>query len=150
LDWQPTEGAHGLAVTLNYNRIDILNRITDTDEFFYNPGVFFNSPGAVTRGSVGQITQITFLPINLGLRHSRSLDAGADYSIDTRFGRLTFGFSGTYTIELEDVAISGRNLTNAAYPFFNDPYLPWDPRRVDLRGRIFYLEVTSRNSDLFH
>jgi iron complex outermembrane receptor protein len=229
LDWQPAEGARGLAVTLNYNRIDILNRITDTDEFFYNPDLFLNLPGAVTRGSGGQITQITFLPINVGLRHSRSLDGGADYSIDTRFGRLTFGFSGTYTIELEDVAISGsapqilsgtengpekfkvhgwvgwstrqwgsnlrsnfssryintneesllgpesvapyktfdltgfynapagfsinlgvRNLTNAAYPFFNDPYLPWDPRRVDLRGRIFYLEVTSRDSDLFH
>ena len=24
------------------------------------------------------------------------------------------------------------------------------PRRVDFRGRIFYLEVTSRNGDLFH
>jgi iron complex outermembrane receptor protein len=229
LDWQPAEGPHGLAVTLNYNRIDILNRITNTAEFFYDPDVFFNLSGAVTRGSGGQITQISFLPINLGLRHSQSLDARADYSIDTRFGRLTFGFSGTYTLELEDVAIPGsapqilagtengpekfkvhgwvgwstrdwginlrsnfssrysntndqsllgpesvapyktldltgfynapagfsinlgvRNLTNAAYPFYNNSYLPWDPRRVDLRGRIFYLEVTSRSSDLFH
>jgi iron complex outermembrane receptor protein len=228
LDWKPAQGLHGLATTLNYNRIDILNRITNTAEFFYNPDVFFNLPGAVTRGSGGQITQITFLPINRGLRHSQSLDARADYAIDTRFGQLEFGLSGTYTIELEDLAIPGlapqilagtengperfkahewvgwsarkwginlrgnfssryintnelsslgpqsvapyktfdltgfynapagfsihvgvRNLTNAAYPFFNDYYLPWDPRRVDLRGRIFYLEVTSRNSDLF-
>jgi iron complex outermembrane receptor protein len=229
LDWQPAAGPHGLAVTLNYNRIDILNRITNTDEFLYNPDVFFNLPGAVTRGPGGQITQVAFLPINLGLRHSQSLDARADYSIAMRFGRLTFGFSGTYTIELEDVALPGsapqiladtengpekfkvhgwvgwttgdwginlrsnfssryintnedsflgpqsvapyktldltgfynapagfsinlgvRNLTNAAYPFYNDPYLPWDLRRVDLRGRIFYLEVASKNSDLFH
>ena len=229
LDWKPEEGLHGLAVTLNYNRINILNRITNTDEFFYNPDVFLNLSGTVTRGSGGQITQIAFLPINLGFRHSQSLDARADYAIDTRFGRLAFGLSGTYTIELEDIAMAGsapqilagtengperfkaygwvgwstrkwgsnlrgnfssryintndfspvgpqsvapyktfdltgfynapagfsinvgvRNLTNAAYPFFNNSYLPWDLRRVDLRGRIFYLEVTSTNSDLFH
>ena len=229
LDWKPAQGLHGLAASLNYNRVNILNRITNTAEFFYNPEVFLNLSGVVTRGSGGQITQIAFLPINLGFRRSQSLDARADYAIDTRFGRLAFGLSGTYTIELEDIAIPGsapqilagtengperikahawvgwstrqwginlrgnfssryintndfsslgpqavapyktydltgfydapagfsinvgaRNLTNAAYPFYNSSYLPWDPRRIDLRGRIFYLEVTRRNSDLLH
>jgi outer membrane receptor protein involved in Fe transport len=63
----------------------------------------------------------------------------------------TFDLTGFYNAPAGfSINLGVRNLTNAAYPFYNDPYLPWDLRRVDLRGRIFYLEVASKNSDLFH
>jgi iron complex outermembrane receptor protein len=225
LDWNRAERSRGLAVTLNYSRIDLVNRITDSSEFLSQPDVFFNLPGAVERDSSGHVTRLNFLPVNIGSRRSRNIDAQAAYDIDTRVGLLTLGLSGTYAIKLEDVAGPGstpivldgtqqgpervkahgwvswsrsqygidlygnysssyvntnyysrpqlvapyktfdltgfynlpmgfsvnagvRNLTNAAFPFFNN-FVPWDSRRVDLRGRIFYLELASRN-DLFH
>jgi iron complex outermembrane receptor protein len=220
LDWKPAETLQGLSVALNYNMIDLVNRITYSQEFFGQPDFFFSLPGVVQRNSSGDITAINFLPLNLGSRRSANVDFQADYKIETRVGLLTFGVSGTYAITLEDVAGSGstplvlvgtqngpervkargwmgwsrphygvhlfanytssyvntldlqpapvaayktfdltgywnlpmgfsvnigvRNLSNAAFPFF-DNFVPWDPRRVDLRGRIFYLEFTSRN-----
>ena len=39
-----------------------------------------------------------------------------------------------------------RNLLNADFPFYDGFGTPWDPRRVDLRGRIVHLQVTKAYS----
>lgn len=62
-----------------------------------------------------------------GVDHYTTLDL-------TGFYRLSRGFS---------INAGARNLTNAAPPFFNYPE-PWDARRVDLRGRIIYLELAAK------
>ncbi|WP_446831269.1 hypothetical protein [Candidatus Foliamicus sp.] len=41
-----------------------------------------------------------------------------------------------------------RNITNKPFPFFDGFGRPWDPRRVDTRGRIVHLEVR-KTFDLF-
>lgn len=65
------------------------------------------------------------------------------------FPYKTFDLTGFYNLPAGfSINMGVRNLTNAAFPFFNN-FVPWDSRRVDLRGRIFYLELASRN-DLFH
>jgi iron complex outermembrane recepter protein len=56
----------------------------------------------------------------------------------------TFDLNGFYNLPGGFSVNAGvRNLTNAAFPFFN--YLPpFDTHRVDLRGRVFYLEFASK------
>jgi iron complex outermembrane recepter protein len=56
----------------------------------------------------------------------------------------TFDLNGFYNLPGGfSINAGARNLTNAAFPFFNSR-APWDSRRVDLRGRILYLEFTSK------
>jgi len=56
----------------------------------------------------------------------------------------TFDLNGFYNLPRDFSINAGvRNLTNAAFPFYNST-VPWDSRRVDLRGRIFYLEFASK------
>jgi iron complex outermembrane recepter protein len=56
----------------------------------------------------------------------------------------TFDLTGFYSLPKGITINAGaRNLTNAKPPFFNY-YEPWDSRRVDLRGRIVYLELVAR------
>ena len=224
LDWKPMGSLRGLAVTLTYSRIDFDNRIANSSSYLNDPTIFFSLPGVVVRNASGQIERLNLGPVNIASMRSQSVDAQVAYGMDTRVGQLTFGASGTYTIELEQEAGPGlpvltlegtqsgpervrarswvswsrrgyglsvyanysssyintdensvkqlgpqsvdhyttfdlngfynlprgfsvnggvRNLTNAAFPFFN--YLPsFDTRRVDLRGRIFYLEFSSK------
>jgi iron complex outermembrane recepter protein len=56
----------------------------------------------------------------------------------------TFDLNGFYNLPGGFSVNAGvRNLTNAAFPFINYEY-PFDTRRVDLRGRTFYLEFASK------
>jgi outer membrane receptor protein involved in Fe transport len=56
----------------------------------------------------------------------------------------TFDLNGFYNLPGGfSINAGARNLTNAAYPFFNY-IVPYDMHVVDLRGRILYLELTSR------
>ena len=56
----------------------------------------------------------------------------------------TFDLNGFYNLPRGFSVNAGvRNLTNAAFPFINN-FVPFDTRRVDLRGRIFYLEFASK------
>lgn len=56
----------------------------------------------------------------------------------------TFDLTGFYSLPRGITIHAGaRNLTNANPPFFNY-YEPWDSRRVDLRGRIIYLELVAK------
>ena len=63
---------------------------------------------------------------------------------------LTFDLTGSY--EFGDsgwqVFAGARNITNKPFPFFDGFGRPWDPRRVDTRGRIVHLEVR-KTYDLF-
>ena len=56
----------------------------------------------------------------------------------------TFDLNGFYNLPGGFSVNAGvRNLTNAAFPFFNY-VVPFDEHRVDLRGRIIYLEFASK------
>jgi iron complex outermembrane recepter protein len=56
----------------------------------------------------------------------------------------TFDLNGFYNLPGGFSVNAGvRNLTNAAFPFMNYLY-PFDTHRVDLRGRILYLEFASK------
>ena len=56
----------------------------------------------------------------------------------------TFDLNGFYNLPGGfSINAGARNLTNAAFPFYNSR-VPWDSRRVDLRGRILYLEFASK------
>lgn len=56
----------------------------------------------------------------------------------------TFDLNGFYNLPGGFSINAGvRNLTNAAFPFFNYT-VPYDTHRVDLRGRIIYLEFASK------
>ncbi|WP_446830649.1 TonB-dependent receptor domain-containing protein [Candidatus Foliamicus sp.] len=63
---------------------------------------------------------------------------------------LTFDLTGSY--EFGDsgwkVFAGARNVTNRPFPFFDGFGQPWDPRRVDTRGRIIHLELR-KNWDFF-
>jgi iron complex outermembrane recepter protein len=56
----------------------------------------------------------------------------------------TFDLNGFYNLAGGfSINAGARNLTNAAFPFFNY-YVPYDMHVVDLRGRILYLEISSK------
>ena len=84
----------------------------------------------------------------LGLRLQANYSAGYDntssraqvmvdsYTTVDLTGSYTFGESGWR------FNAGARNLLNADFPFYDGFGTPWDPRRVDLRGRILHLQVT--------
>ena len=87
--------------------------------------------------------------LNLTANYSSSYE-GLTFSPQERVENyLTFDLTGSY--EFGDsgwkVYAGARNITNKEFPFF-DSSTPWDPRRVDLRGRVVHLEVR-KSYDLF-
>lgn len=87
--------------------------------------------------------------LNLTANYSSSYE-GLRFSPQERVENyLTFDLTGSY--EFGDsgwkVFAGARNITNKAFPFF-DSSTPWDPRRVDLRGRVVHLEIR-KSYDLF-
>ena len=64
---------------------------------------------------------------------------------------LTFDLTGSYNLRgVWSLSGGARNLLNRSFPFFNNAAgsavsgFPWDSRRVDLRGRVIYLEVARK------
>ena len=84
----------------------------------------------------------------LGLRLQANYSAGYEnttsraqvmvdsYTTVDLTGSYAFGESGWR------LNAGARNLLNADFPFYDGFGTPWDPRRVDLRGRIVHLQVT--------
>ena len=68
---------------------------------------------------------------------SRAQDKVASYVTVDLTGTWRFGDSGW------SASGGARNLLDAEFPFFDGFGAPWDPRRVDLRGRIIHLELRS-------
>ena len=59
-------------------------------------------------------------------------------------GRTTIDLSGKYAVN-ENITLraGGRNIFNSDFPFTINAYgQPYDPTRVDLRGRVLYLDFT--------
>lgn len=83
------------------------------------------------------------LTVNVNANYSSSYyntSFSAPHDVDSY---LTFDLTGSY--EFGDsgwqIHAGSRNLFDADFPFFNGAGTPWDPRRVDTRGRIVYLQV---------
>ena len=84
----------------------------------------------------------------LGLRLQANYSAGYEntssraqvmvdsYTTVDLTGSYAFGDSGWR------LNAGARNLLNADFPFYDGFGTPWDPRRVDVRGRIVHLQVT--------
>jgi len=54
----------------------------------------------------------------------------------------TFDLTGSYTAKAGwSVQAGARNLFDKAFPFLSGYRVPWDERRVDLRGRVIYLQI---------
>ncbi len=83
--------------------------------------------------------------------HYSSSYAGFSYSPQERVDNyLTWDLTGSYEFGESGwkVYAGARNITNAEFPFFDGFGPPWDPRRVDTRGRIVHLELR-KSYDLF-
>ncbi|HWC19257.1 MAG TPA: TonB-dependent receptor, partial [Terriglobales bacterium] len=106
LDWKPTGSLTGLAASVNYNRIDFVDRIADALDY-YGTALFFNLPGVVVRDAAGTIVQVNLMPVNVATRFSESVDAQVTYDLNTHVGHLNFGIAGTYTDNLRDDAGGG-------------------------------------------
>lgn len=63
---------------------------------------------------------------------------------------LTYDLTGYYRLKGGSWSFNAgvRNLLDEEFPFFNGFGRPWDPRRVDTRGRTLYLEI-SKEFELF-
>lgn len=88
--------------------------------------------------------------LNLTANYSSSYE-GLSFSPQERVDNyLTFDLTGSY--EFGDsgwtVYAGARNITNKEFPFYDSGYTPWDPRRVDARGRIVHLEIR-KTYDIF-
>ena len=88
--------------------------------------------------------------LNLTGNYSSSY-AGSRFSPQERVENyLTYDLTGSY--EFGDsgwkVYAGARNITNKAFPFFDGFSAPWDPRRVDPKGRIVHLEIR-KTYDIF-
>ena len=55
----------------------------------------------------------------------------------------TIDLTGTYKFGATgwELNAGARNLFDADFPFYNGIGTPWDPRRVDIRGRVLHLQV---------
>ena len=88
--------------------------------------------------------------LNLNANYSSSYE-GLGHSPQERVENyLTFDLTGSY--EFGDsgwkLYAGARNITDKEFPFYDSMYGPWDPRRVDTRGRIVHLEIR-KSYDLF-
>ena len=83
------------------------------------------------------------LTVNVNANYSSSYyntSFSAPHDVDSY---LTFDLTGSYEFGESgwQIHAGSRNLFDADFPFFNGAGTPWDPRRVDTRGRIVYLQV---------
>lgn len=84
----------------------------------------------------------------LGLRLQANYSAGYENTISRVQVMVnsytTVDLTGSYTFGESGWRLNAgaRNLLNADFPFYDGFGTPWDPRRVDLRGRIVHLQVT--------
>ena len=88
--------------------------------------------------------------LNLTANYSSSY-AGLSYSPQERVENyLTFDLTGSYEFGASGwkVYAGARNIANQEFPFFDGFSAPWDPRRVDARGRVIHLEVR-KSYDIF-
>ena len=84
--------------------------------------------------------------LNLAVNYSSSYAAPFGSAPQTRVENyMTFDLTGSYEFGNSGWKLyaGARNLTNRKFPFVNTNYgaPPWDPRRVDTRGRVLHLEV---------
>ena len=81
--------------------------------------------------------------LNLTANYSSSYEAYSYFVQERVENYLTFDLTGSY--EFGDsgwtVYAGARNITNKEFPFYDSGYQPWDPRRVDPRGRVVHLEI---------
>jgi outer membrane receptor protein involved in Fe transport len=58
----------------------------------------------------------------------------------------TYDLTAFYRLDRLGLSVDAgvRNLTNTKFPFFDGFGTPWDPRRVDPRGRIMYIEIAKK------
>ncbi len=81
--------------------------------------------------------------LNLTANYSSSY-AGLTFSPQDRVENyLTFDLTGSYEFGNSGWKIyaGARNIANKEFPFYDSGYQPWDPRRVDARGRVVHLEI---------
>ena len=81
--------------------------------------------------------------LNLTANYSSSYE-GLSFSPQERVENyVTFDLTGSYEFGESGWKVYGgaRNITNKAFPFFDGFSAPWDPRRVDPRGRVVHLEI---------
>ena len=83
------------------------------------------------------------LYLNLETFYSSSYANTLSETQDRVNGYRTFNLTATYQFPDSgwEVQAGSRNLFNADFPFIDTPDLPWDPFRVDTRGRVVFLEV---------
>ncbi len=82
---------------------------------------------------------------NLLVNYSSSYDQLETGLPDRRIGHyVTSDLTGSYALYGSGWKFNGgiRNLFDRKFPFFNGGRAPWDPTRVNVRGRIIYLEAT--------
>ena len=84
--------------------------------------------------------------LNLAVNYSSSYAAPFGSAPQTRVENyMTFDLTGSYEFGNSGWKLyaGARNLTNRKFSFVNTNYgaPPWDPRRVDTRGRVLHLEV---------
>lgn len=142
-----------------------------------NPELFFQIPNAVIRDAQGDIAAPGADPnnlhgtpagperwkgygyinwaqgnatLNLTGNYSSSYSAQSSSPQERVENYLTYDLTGSY--EFGDsgwkVYAGARNITNKAFPFFDGFSAPWDPRRVDPKGRIVHLEIR-KTYDIF-
>ena len=88
--------------------------------------------------------------LNLTANYSSSYEAYSYFVQERVENYLTFDLTGSYDFGDSGWTIyaGARNITNKEFPFYDSGYQPWDPRRVDPRGRVVHLEIR-KTYDLF-
>ena len=83
------------------------------------------------------------LTLNVNANYSGSYHNPSFFAPHDVDSYLTIDLTGSYRFGGSGWQINAgsRNLFDADFPFFNGAGTPWDPRRVDTRGRIIYLQV---------
>lgn len=81
--------------------------------------------------------------LNLAANYSSSYEGLSFVPQERVENYLTFDLTGSY--EFGDsgwkVYAGARNITNKEFPFYDGGATPWDPRRVDARGRLVHVEI---------
>ncbi|MDM3871433.1 TonB-dependent receptor [Porticoccus sp. W117] len=85
--------------------------------------------------------------VNYSSSYTQQESFGTTFSNPLRIHHyVTHDLTMSYDMDEYDVTIKGgvRNVFNRSFPFFDGFGVPWDPRRVDVRGRIITFDVTKR------